>query len=85
MRQVLQALQKADHFAQTMKPCALKAEPLAPQEEEEEKMPILIKSDKFEKTIIWHVEDKLLCYKQRWYVSLRFLHRELLHQHHNDP
>ena len=65
MYQVLQALQEADHFAQTMKLCALKAGPLAPQREEEEKMPMLIKSGKFKRTMIWHMEDKLLCYKQK--------------------
>ena len=52
MRQVLQALQEADHFAQTMKSCALKAGLLALQREGEEKMPMLVKSGEFEKTMI---------------------------------
>ena len=78
MCQVLQILQEADHFAQTIKPRALKAEPLDLQGEGKEKMPMLIKSGKFKKTIMWHVENKLLCYKQRWYVPLEFLRQELL-------
>ena len=85
MRQVLQALQETDHFVQTIKLHALEAEPLALQGEEEEKIPILVKSDKFEKIMIWHMKDKFLCYKQRWFIPPGFLHRELLHQHHNNP
>ena len=84
MHQVLQALQEADHFAQTMKLCAIKVGPLAPQWEGEEKMPMSVKSGEFKRTMMWHVEDKLLCYKQRWYIPLRFLHWELLRQHYND-
>ena len=52
MRQVLQALQEADHFAQTIKPCALKAGPLDSQKEGEEKMLMSVKSGEFERTII---------------------------------
>ena len=85
MRQVFQALQKADHFVQTMKLCAIKTGLLAPQRKEEEKMSILVKSDEFEKTMMWHMKDKLLCYKQRWYVPLGFLRWELLRQHHDNP
>ena len=47
-------------------------------------MPMSIKSDKFERTMMWHVEDELLCYKQKWYVPPGFLCWELLRQHHND-
>ena len=67
-----------------MKPYALEAGPLAPQGEEEERMSILVKSGEFKKTMIWHVEDKLLYYKQRWYVSSEFLCWKLLCQHHDD-
>ena len=84
MRQVLQTLQKADHFAQTMKPHTLKAGPLDPQGEGEKKMSMSVKSDKFERTMIWHVKDEFLYYKQRWYVSPGFLRWELLRQHHNN-
>ena len=73
MHQVLQTLQEADYFVQTIKPCTLKAGPLAPQGEGEEKMSILVKSGKFKRTIMWHVEDELLCYKRRWYVPSEFL------------
>ena len=52
MRQILQALQKTDHFAQTMKPCALKTGPLAPQRKRKEKMPMSVKSGKFERTMM---------------------------------
>ena len=52
MHQVLQALQKADHFAQTMKSCALKAGPLALQEEREEKIPMSVKSGKFKRIMM---------------------------------
>lgn len=85
MRQLLQALQMADHFAQTMKPRAIKAGPLAPSKEWEEKMPMSVKSGKSKRTMMWHAGDKLLCYKQRWYVPPGFLRRELLRQHHDDP
>ena len=85
MHQVLQALQEADHFVQTMKLCALKAEPLDPQREGEEKMLMLVKSGKFKRTMMWHVKNELLCYKQRWYVPLGFLRWELLRQHYDDP
>ena len=52
MCQVLQTLQEADHFTQTIKPYAFKAEPLDSQGERKEKMPMLIKSSKFKRTMM---------------------------------
>ena len=65
MCQILQALHGADHFAQTMKSRALEARLLALQRERKEKILMLVKSDKFERTMMWHIEDELLCYKQK--------------------
>ena len=67
-----------------MKLHALKTGSLVPQGEGKKKMPMLIKFGKFKKTMMWHVKDELLCYKQRWYISPGFLRRELLRQHYND-
>ena len=65
MCQVFQALQKADHFAQTMKFCALEAGPLVSQGERKEKILMSVKSSEFKRTMMWHVEDEFLCYRQK--------------------
>ena len=67
-----------------MKLYVLKTGPLALQREGEERMPMLVKSGEFERTIIWHMENKLLCYKQRWYILPGFLCRKLLRQYYNN-
>ena len=32
----------------------------------------------------WHLNDKLVCYNNRWYIPSRFLVRKLLRQYHNN-
>ena len=96
---VLRLLQETDHFSQSKWPSAVSATLSGNNDDEQDSSRELESGSEREEPRDssvqgenedtgenqWRIEDKILCFKGKWYIPHGLLRRELLRQNHDDP